>query len=107
MIANIRQIVNRAQEVVYPQLLDRLAASAPQPQPQPAASSVIPGDPGDVVESPSPVPAAPAKRNVHIKSIPLPHTATILESETDIDAFLEAYRSRLVAALEQGERILL
>lgn len=107
VIGNIRQMVSQAQEKTYPQLMDNLAASVPQPQPQPVMPSTTPSDPGDVVESPSPVPAAPVKRNVHIKSIPLPHTATILESETDIDAFLEAYRSRLVAALKQGERILL
>lgn len=107
VIANIQQIVNRAQEVVYPQLLDRLAASVPQPQSQQVTPSVSPSDPSDVVEPPAPVPATPVKRTVHIKSIPLPHTTTMLESETDIDTFLEAYRSRLVAALEQGERILL
>ncbi|HJB06001.1 MAG TPA: hypothetical protein H9715_09650, partial [Candidatus Merdibacter merdigallinarum] len=107
VIANIQQIVNRAQEVVYPQLLDKLAASVPQPQPQPATPSDIPGDPSDVVEPSAPVQPTPVKRSVHIKSIPLPHTATMLESETDIDAFLDAYRSTLVAALEQGERILL
>lgn len=107
VIANIRQIVTRAQEVVYPQLLDRLAASVPQPQSQQVTPSVSPRDPSDVAEPPAPVPVAPVKRNVHIKSIPLPHTTTMLESETDIDTFLEAYRSTLVAALEQGERILL
>lgn len=107
VIANIRQIITRAQEVVYPQLLDRLAASVPQPQSQQVTPSVSPSDPSDVVEPPAPVPATPVKRTVHIKSIPLPHTTTMLESETDIDTFLEAYRSRLVAALEQGERILL
>ena len=107
VIANIRQIMTRAQEVVYPQLLDRLAASVPQPQSQQVTPSVSPSDPSDVVEPPAPVPATPVKRTVHIKSIPLPHTATMLESETDIDAFLDAYRSTLVAALEQGERILL
>lgn len=107
VIANIRQIITRAQEVVYPQLLDRLAASVPQPQSQQVTPSVSPSDPSDVVEPPAPVPATPMKRTVHIKSIPLPHTTTMLESETDIDTFLEAYRSTLVAALEQGERILL
>lgn len=107
VIANIRQIVNRTQEVVYPQLMDRLSASVPQSQPQPVTPLATPSNPGDVAEPPAPIPAVPVKRNVHIKSIPLPHTATMLESETDIDAFLEAYRSALVAALEQGERILL
>ena len=107
VIANIQQIVNRAQEVVYPQLLDKLAASVPQPQPQPATPSDIPGDPSDVVEPSAPVQPTPVKRSVHINSIPRPHTKAMLESETDIDAFLEAYRSKLVAALEQGERILL
>lgn len=107
VIANIRQIVNRTQEMVYPQLMDRLSASVPQSQPQPVIPLATPSNPGDVAEPPAPIPAVPVKRNVHIKSIPLPHTATMLESETDIDAFLEAYRSKLVTALEQGERILL
>ena len=107
VIANIRQIVNRTQEVMYPQLMDRLSASVPQSQPQSVTPLATLSNPGDVAEPPAPIPAVPVKRNVHIKSIPLPHTATMLESETDIDAFLDAYRSTLVAALEQGERILL
>lgn len=107
VIANIRQIVNRTQEVMYPQLMDRLSASVPQSQPQSVTPLATLSNPSDVVEPPAPVPATPVKRTVHIKSIPLPHTTTMLESETDIDTFLEAYRSRLVAALEQGERILL
>lgn len=103
VIANIRQIANDAQNVMYPQLMDRLAASAPRPQSQPVTSSV----PDDATEPPVAVSAMPAKRTVHINSIPRPRTKTMLETETDIDAFLDAYRNELVAALEQGERILL
>ena len=103
MIANIRQIANDAQNVMYPQLMDRLAASVSRPQSQPVTSSV----PDDATEPPVAVSAVPAKRTVHINSIPRPRTKTMLETETDIDAFLDAYRNELVAALEQGERILL
>lgn len=103
VIANIRQIANDAQNVMYPQLMDRLAASVSRPQSQPVTSSV----PDDATEPPVAVSAVPAKRTVHINSIPRPRTKTMLETETDIDAFLDAYRNELVAALEQGERILL
>ena len=103
VIANIRQIANDAQNVMYPQLMDRLAVSVSRPQSQPVTSSV----PDDATEPPVAVSAVPAKRTVHINSIPRPRTKTMLETETDIDAFLDAYRNELVAALEQGERILL
>lgn len=103
IIANIRQMIDRAQRKTYPDLIDRLAASVPVPEPAPA-----PGNTPDTSAAPAPAPQPKSQlRSVHISSIARPHTKAILETTDDVDDFLDAYRRTLIATLNQGERILL
>ncbi|WBT09182.1 BREX system P-loop protein BrxC [Corynebacterium sp. SCR221107] len=51
--------------------------------------------------------AESAKATVSIQSISMPRTALFLESEEDVDRYLETMRSALTAALKDGKRIAL
>lgn len=130
-ILTIRTVLQRFRETTYPDLINRLAASA---QPATQLESAQPGaaQPSSVnepsamprtamhaqhrqsadVQTSSQVPAQPAQapapmQAVVITTIDMPHTKMALETTNDIDEFLDAYRKELIAAIENGKKILL
>jgi len=84
-IALIRQIGSTFESTVYPDLLDRLAAS--------------PKNGGDG--------GPPKKQTVSVKTILVPGVSGVLESEQDVDNYLSALRTALVNTLHDGKRITL
>jgi hypothetical protein len=82
-IALILQIGSNFESTDYPALLD-LLASAPQ-------------DGGNGGASP--------KQTVSVKTIPVPGASGVLESEEDVDKYLQALRTALIETLSDGKRI--
>jgi hypothetical protein len=81
--ALILQIATDFESTTYPALLDLLAASPKD------------GDKG----------APPPKQTVSVKTIQVPGVSGVLESDADVDKYLEALRIALVQTLNDGKRI--
>jgi len=86
-IALIRETGTSFEETVYPGLLDQLAASQQEE-----------GD-GDGGTPPTP------KQTVSVKTISATGVSGLLETEADIDRYLDALRTALVKTLNDGKRI--
>ena len=86
-IALIRETGSSFEETVYPSLLDQLAASQL-------------GDGEAEAGTPS-----PPKQTVSVKTIFAAGVSGVLETAEDVDRYLEALRSALVKALDDGKRI--
>ncbi|MBM7799856.1 hypothetical protein JOE57_002777 [Microlunatus panaciterrae] len=91
-IAIVREIANTFEERTYPAILDQLAAS-------PRTSSADDND--------EPTPAQPTKQTVSVKSISATGIHGVLETEEDVDRYLDALRAALVQALNDDKRIAL
>ncbi len=89
-IAVVREIANTFEEQTYPAILDQLAASS------------------QTVEADAPVlPTAPVKQTVSIKSISAACNNSVLETEADVELYLDALRIALVRALNDDKRVAL
>jgi hypothetical protein len=84
-IALILQVGSTFEQVDYPELLNQLVASQQ----------------GGTDDAPPPKPM------VSIKTIPVSGVSGVLESETDVDNYLAALRSALVATINDGKRLTL
>lgn len=89
-IAVVREIANTFEERTYPAVLDQLAAS-------PNVSSA------DDNDEPTPL----KKQTVSVKSISATGVHGVLETEEDIDRYLDALRAALVQALNDDKRVAL
>ena len=87
-IALVRELANAFEESGYPDILDRLAASA--------QAETVPG-----------AAPAPRKQTVSIKTIAAKGVGGLLETTDDVDRYLAALRAALVAALDDNKRITL
>jgi hypothetical protein len=83
-VAHIREIGSSFEATVYPSLLDQLAAS-------PLGGG---GEDGP-----------PPKQTVSVKTISATGISGVLETEDDVDRYLDALRAALVQALNDGKRI--
>ncbi|UNQ41327.1 BREX system P-loop protein BrxC [Prescottella equi] len=99
-IPAIRNAAAHFVDTVYPAILDELEAARPAPAPKPEAS-------GDD-ESQVPItPATPAKQSISIKKLSLPGAGGVLETEAQVDAYLDQLRATLVATINDNKRITL
>ncbi len=87
-VALIRETGSSFEETAYPSLLDQLAAAQQGD-----------GDGGD--DTPPP----PPKQTVSVKTISATGVSGVLETEADVDRYLDALRSALVKTLNDGKRI--
>jgi len=85
-VALIRETGSSFEESVYPSLLDQLAAAQQG------------GGDGDA-------PPPPPKQTVSVKTISATGVSGVLETEADVDRYLDALRSALVKTLNDGKRI--
>ena len=83
-VALIREICSSFEVTLYPELLDRLAASARE----------FRGD-----DQPE------AKQTVSVKTIAVPGATGVLETTEDVDDYLGALRAVLLSAIDNGKRI--
>jgi len=91
-IAVVREIANTFEERTYPSILDQLAASPRNSRTDDGAE---------------PAPAPPTKQTVSVKSINASGIHGVLETEEDVDRYLNALRTALVQALNDDKRLAL
>ncbi|MFB9073858.1 BREX system P-loop protein BrxC [Citricoccus parietis] len=89
-IAVVREIASTFEERTYPVILDQLAAS-----------------PRSGADDDEPVHAPPKKQTVSVKSISATGIHGVLETEHDVDRYLDALRMALVHAINDDKRIAL
>ena len=99
-IPTIRNLAAHFVDTVYPAILDELEASKIAGETKPAAS----GD-GDLPGPNTPPP--PAKQSISIKKLSLPGAGGVLETEAQVDAYLEQLRTTLLATINDNKRITL
>ena len=107
-IYKMRESIHELSERTYPQLINALAASAPRPKTAlageaQAATATTPMD-ANIPESQQ---KETPRVAVSFATISRPHTKDALETKDDVDDFLDAYRRELIAAIENGKKILL
>ena len=88
-IAVVREIANTFEEHTYPAILDQLAEN-PRPRNDDAVA-----------------PSVPVKQTVSVKSISATGIHGVLETEDDVDRYLDALRTALLQALNDDKRIAL
>ena len=86
----MREIANNFEEHTYPTILDQLAASPHTDQ----------ADDNDET-----LPPVPVKQTVAVKSISATGIHGVLETEDDVDRYLDALRTALIKALNDDKRI--
>jgi len=91
-IAVVREIANTFEERTYPAILDQLAAS-------PRSTEADGGN--------EPAPAPAKKQTVSVKSINAQGIHGVLETQDDVDRYLDALRTALIQALNDDKRIAL
>ena len=91
-IAVVREIANTFEERTYPVILDQLATS-------PRSNDANGGG--------EPAPAPAKKQTVSVKSINAQGIHGVLETEDDVDRYLDALRTALIRALNDDKRIAL
>jgi hypothetical protein len=99
-IPAIKNLASQFADSIYPQILDELDAArvAPEPESQPPGT--------DSNHEPTPV-HAPVKQTVSIKKLALPGAGQVLETEADIDGYLDQLRMTLLATIHDNKRITL
>ena len=86
-IPAIEKLATQFADSVYPKILDELEAGANVPGPGPTPPQI--------------------KQTVSIKTLPLPGTGNVLESEADVDGYLDQLRATLLTAIHDNKRITL
>ncbi|WP_315773571.1 BREX system P-loop protein BrxC [Rhodococcoides kroppenstedtii] len=96
-ISAIRHLAAQFDDTIYPAILDELEASKPVGYPKPKVA-------GEGVPK-APTPAA--KQSISIRRLSLPGAGEVLESEQQVEAYLDRLRSVLVATINDNKRITL
>jgi hypothetical protein len=99
-IPGVQNLASHFADTIYPEILDELEAARPVP----LTESTAPGtDPAPESTSPP----APVKRTVSIKKLSLPGAGKVLETEADVDRYLDQLRTTLLATINDNKRITL
>ena len=106
-IYKMRESVHELSERTYPQLINALAASAPRPKTALAGEGQVPTAMTTDADIPESRQEETPRVAVSFATISRPHTKDALETKDDVDDFLDAYRRELIAAIENGKKILL
>ena len=106
-IYKMRESVHELSERTYPQLINALAASAPRPKTALAGEAQTPSTTPTDTNIPESRQEETPRVAVSFATISRPHTKDALETKDDVDDFLDAYRRELIAAIENGKKILL
>ncbi|MBD8056965.1 hypothetical protein ICV35_25290 [Rhodococcus ruber] len=99
-IPTIRHLAAQFDDTVYPAILDELEAAKPRP--------VTESEDSDDGETQVPAkPATPVKQSISIKKLSLPGAGGVLETEAQVDAYLDQLRAALLATINDNKRITL
>lgn len=96
----IRNLAMQFADTVYPGILDELTAAKPAPTPTHQGATSRSDDKLDSEP-------APMKETVSIKKLALPGTGQVLETQDDIDGYLDKLRETLLATINDNKRITL
>ena len=109
LIAMIRDAANNFENQQYGELLQQIEDWNHTPD-EPAIDTPVDqpnGTPAGIEDKPQ-KPYTPSKPNVVIvpaKELPVSFAKPLLESEADIDAYLESYKQALVNTVKQGKKV--
>lgn len=103
LIAMIRDAVNNFENHQYSALLQQIEDWNTPVVPEPPVTP----DNGDTpIDPPTPpVPPAPKVEIVGARDLSVSYAKPLLESEADIDAYLESYKQALVNTVKQGKKV--
>ncbi|MCI0140657.1 BREX system P-loop protein BrxC [Arthrobacter bambusae] len=99
-IPAIKNLASQFADSIYPQILDELDAARVSPLLEPQT-------PGAASKSEPTPESAPVKQTVSIKKLALPGAGQVLETEADIDGYLDQLRTTLLATIHDNKRITL
>lgn len=103
LIAMIRDAVNNFENHQYSALLQQIEDWNTPVVPEPP---VKPGNGDTPIDPPTPpVPPAPKVEIVGARDLSVAYAKPLLESEADIDAYLESYKQALVNTVKQGKKV--
>ena len=95
-----QNLASQFADTIYPEILDELDAARPVSVTEPTAPSTDP--------TPEPTsPPAPVKHTVSIKKLVLPGAGEVLETEADVESYLDQLRTTLLATIHDNKRITL
>lgn len=92
-IATIKNLASQFADSIYPQILDELHAARVLPDSGP--------------DTDPPIDPLPVKQTVSINTLSLPGAGQVLETEADINGYLDQLRTTLLAAIHDNKRITL
>ncbi|MCK0438163.1 BREX system P-loop protein BrxC [Gordonia alkaliphila] len=99
-IPTIRHLAAQFDDTVYPAILDELEASK-------AASAAGPEGSDDGKTQIPDKPTPPVKQSISIRKLALPGAGGVLETEEQVDAYLDQLRAILLATISDNKRITL
>ena len=108
LIAAIRDTANTFENQEYGSLLRQIADwNTPEPgRESKATSAAVSGDSGKEAGSTSePMPAKPKVEIVGAKDLKVSFSKPLLESEADVEAYLESYKEALLSTVQQGKKV--
>ncbi len=113
LIAMVRDTANNFENQQYAALLEQILewnAPTPEPVPEPKKpsnddSSVTSANGGTQEPPPTFYPSKPKAEIVGAKELQVVFAKPLLESEADVEAYLESYRNTLLATVSQGKKV--
>jgi hypothetical protein len=99
-IPAIKNFASQFADTMYPEILDELDAARP-------VATTDPTSPG-IDLNPKPTrPPVQAKQTISIKKLSLPGAGQVLETEADVDRYLDQLRATLLMTIDDNKRITL
>jgi hypothetical protein len=96
----IRNLASQFADTIYPEILDELDAARRVSVTEPTSPDTDPNP------EPTP-PPTPAKQTVSINKIALPGAGQVLETDVDVDGYLDQLRTTLLETIHDNKRITL
>jgi hypothetical protein len=106
LVALIRDKANVFETREYPKLVDKMLIWTQPEPPKPDDPPVVPGGTGvtggtgNGVEEPKPV-----YHTVAAKDVQVPFDKLLLDTEADVDAYLDSYKTALVDLIKNGKKV--
>lgn len=110
LIALVRDNVRQFEERGYPQLLDQILAWSAPPDPKAAEAGITtqpPSGPSGIEKGEPHVqePKQTVYQTVSVRDIRVPFDKPLLDSEADVTAYVESYKSQLLNMVKQGKKV--
>ena len=107
LIAVIRDLVRRFEENTYPELLETVLYWT-TPEPLELETNQSTKASSEVEERPNQVPVVPKQpsiQTVSIRDVQVSFSKPLLDTEADVEAYVESYKSELLVMVQQGKKV--